>query len=128
MTEKIKNKDELMSCGERESRQIVLDIAERVLERLDGYRRVKELVSLSEDTLRVGDRTWDLSKKRNVYLVGAGKACNAMAMAVDEILGNRLTKGICIVKIKESSDVYQNTEIITGGHPLPNEEGSKGLP
>ena len=126
MTEKIKNKDELMSCGERESRQIVLDIAERVLERLDGYRRVKELVSLSEDTLRVGDRTWDLSKKRNVYLVGAGKACNAMAMAVDEILGNRLTKGICIVKIKESSDVYQNTEIITGGHPLPNEEGVKG--
>ncbi len=126
MSGKIKNRQELLSLGDKASRKMVLDIAEGILARLDGYMRVKELVSLSGDMLKVGERTWDLSKKKNIYLVGAGKACNAMAMAIDEILGDRLTKGICIVKIREDSDVYNKTEIIVGGHPLPNEEGVKG--
>lgn len=39
------------------------------------------------DVLCVGNRRWDLRKKRHVYLLGAGKACNHMAMALDEILG-----------------------------------------
>ncbi len=30
------------------------------------------------------------------------------------------------MKIREDSDVYNKTEIIVGGHPLPNEEGVKG--
>ncbi|MFR0798122.1 MAG: DUF4147 domain-containing protein [Oscillospiraceae bacterium] len=51
--------------------------------------------------LRIGEKTWDLSKKRHVYMIGAGKACNAMTMAVDEILGDYLTHGYAIVKIAE---------------------------
>ena len=39
------------------------------------------------DVLCIGERRWDLSKKRHVYLLGAGKACNHMAMALDELLG-----------------------------------------
>lgn len=126
MAEKIKNKQEILSQGAKESREIVLTIAERTLQQLDGYHRVKALVSLSGSKLAVGKKVWDLSKKKHVYLVGAGKACNAMAMAMDEILGDWLTKGICIVKIKEDADVFRNTEIVVGGHPLPNAEGFEG--
>lgn len=126
MAEKIKNKQEILSQGTKESKEIVLTIAERTLQQLDGYHRVKALVSLSGSKLTVGKKSWDLSKKRHVYLIGAGKACNAMAMAMDEILGDWLTKGICIVKIKEDTDVYRNTEIVVGGHPLPNAEGFEG--
>lgn len=46
-----------------------------------------------------------------------------MAMAVDEILGDHLTRGIAIVKIKEDTDVFRKTDVYVGGHPLPNEEG-----
>lgn len=126
MAEKIRNKEELLAFGAKESKEIVLTIAEKTLQQLDGYYRVKELVSLSGSILTVGRKQWDLSKKRHVYLVGAGKACNAMAMAIDEILGDWLTKGICIVKIKEDTDVFRNTEIVVGGHPLPNADGVEG--
>lgn len=120
---KIRNYEELTSHGDTLSRKIVLDITERTLQRLDSYERIKSIMHLDKDILHIGTKTWDLSKKKHVYLLGAGKACNHMAMAVDEILGDRLTKGIAIVKIKEETDRFQNTDVYVGGHPLPNQAG-----
>lgn len=120
---KIKNRDQLLSHGDIESRRIVLDITENVLQRLDAYGRIKSIAHMEKNILCIGEKRWDLSKKRHVYLLGAGKACNQMAMAVDEILGNYLTRGIAIVKISEPTDVFHRTEVYVGGHPLPNEEG-----
>lgn len=123
MQTKIKNKDVLLSHGDRKSREIVLNIAEKTLQHLDAYERIKSIAHMEGDILHIGSRTWDLSQKRNVYLLGAGKACNHMAMAVDEILGDHLTKGIAIVKISEETDIFRHTDVYVGGHPLPNEEG-----
>ena len=123
MQTKIKNRDVLLSHGDVESRKIVLDIAERTLQQLDSYERIKRIARMEGDLFCVGSRKWDLSKKRNVYLIGAGKACNHMAMAIDEILGEHLTRGIAIVKISEPTDVFRRTDVFVGGHPLPNEEG-----
>ncbi len=120
---KIKNRDVLLSHGDIEGRKIVLDITEKTLQHLDAYERIKSIAHMEGDVLCIGSRRWDLSKKRNVYLLGAGKACNHMAMAVDEILGDHLTHGIAIVKIKEDTDVFRRTDVYVGGHPLPNEEG-----
>lgn len=123
MTSKIKNRAEILSHGDVGSRTIVLDIAEKTLQRLDAYKRIKSIMRLDGSVLHIGSRHWDLSRKRNIYLLGAGKACNHMAMAVDEILGDRLTRGIAIVKISEPADVFRKTEVFVGGHPLPNAEG-----
>ncbi len=120
---KIRNYDELVSHGCVESRKIVLDITNRTLQRLDAYERIKNIAHMEGHMLHIGTEQWDLSKKRNVYLVGGGKACNHMAMAFDEILGDRLTKGIAIVKIAEDTDVFRNTDVYVGGHPIPNETG-----
>lgn len=123
MQKKIKNREALLSHGDINGRKIVLDITEKTLQHLDAYERIKSIAHMEGDTLCIGSRRWDLSKKRNVYLLGAGKACNHMAMAVDEILGDHLTRGIAIVKIKEDTDVFRKTDVYVGGHPLPNEEG-----
>jgi glycerate 2-kinase len=123
MNQKIRNRDQILSHGDVESRRIVLDITEKTLQKLDARVRIKSIMRLDGDMLHIGVKSWDLSKKRNVYLLGAGKACNHMAMAVDEILGNRLTRGIAIVKIAEETDVFNKTEVYVGGHPLPNKEG-----
>ena len=120
---KIRNANQLLSGGDTASRRIVLEIADKTLERLDSYRRIRSIMRMEGDMLHIGTRSWDLSKKRNVYLFGAGKACNHMAMAVDHVLGDRLTKGIAIVKIHEETDRFHKTEVFVGGHPLPNEEG-----
>lgn len=120
---KIDNSEHILSRGNTASRRIVLDITEATLRQLDAYQRIKAIMRLEGAILHIGVRSWDLSKKRNVYLIGAGKACNAMAQAVDEILGDRLTAGFAIVKIREASDVFRRTKVFVGGHPLPNEEG-----
>lgn len=120
---KIKNSEVLLAQGDVESRRIVLEIADRTLERLDSYHRIRSIMRMEGDILHIGTRSWDLTKKRNIYLFGAGKACNHMAMAVDHVLGDRLTRGIAIVKIHEESDHFNKTEVYVGGHPLPNEEG-----
>lgn len=123
MQMKIKNRDILLSHGDIESKRIVLDIAEKTLQHLDAYQRIKSIAHMEGSVLCIGEKRWDLSKKRHVYLLGAGKACNHMAMAVDEILGDYLTRGIAIVKISEPTDVFRHTDVYVGGHPLPNEEG-----
>ena len=120
---KIRNAQQILEAGNAASRKVVLEIADATLQRLDSYQRIKSIMRLDGNVLHVGTRSWDLTKKRNVYLFGAGKACNHMAMAVDHVLGDRLTRGIAIVKIREESDHFHKTEVFVGGHPLPNEEG-----
>ncbi|CAG9222946.1 Hydroxypyruvate reductase [Paraburkholderia tropica] len=123
--QKIRNSDALLSQGDVASRRVVLEIADRTLARLDSYQRIRSIMRLEGSVLHIGTRSWDLAKKRHVYLIGAGKACNHMAMAVDHVLGDRLTRGIAIVKIHEETDRFNKTEVFVGGHPLPNEEGHR---
>ncbi len=120
---KIRNYETLTGHGCRESRKIVLDITEKTLQCLDSCEIIKSFTHMEGSILHIGSKSWDLSKKKHVYLIGAGKACNHMARAIDEILGDYLTRGIAIVKIREESDVFRRTEVYTGGHPLPNEDG-----
>ena len=122
---KIKNYDKLTDHGYAESRKVVLDITERTLKKLDSYELIKSITSFDGHILKIGNKSWNLDDKEHIYLIGAGKACNHMARAIDEILGERLTRGIAIVKIKEDIDIFNKTEVYVGGHPLPNEDGYK---
>lgn len=123
MNKKIRNFERIAAHGDEIARKMALQMMNYVLQEVDSYQRIKEIMRLDGDILHVGVKSWDLSKKRNVYMLGAGKACNAMAQAVCEVLGNKITKGIISVKIKEEQDRYYNTDVYVGGHPLPNEEG-----
>ena len=81
------------------------------------------MISLTGDLLQVGDCSWDLREKENIYVIGAGKAGNAMAKAVEECLGSRITAGIVIVKQTDSQDELHCIELVPGGHPLPDMGG-----
>ena len=120
---KIKNYNQLISNGDSRAREKVLLLLNDVLKQLDAHKAIHKIMRLHNNILTIGERTWDLTKKKNIYLVGAGKACNAMAQAVCEILGEKLTKGIISVKIAEPTDRYINIDVYVGGHPLPNAQG-----
>ena len=118
---KIKNEEALLSTGDVESRKIVLDILDNTLARMDSYNVLKGMTSLKGKILTIGEKSWDLTEKKNIYLIGAGKAANAMAKVFDEILGEELADGIVVVKIVEEKDKYEHVRLFQGGHPLPNE-------
>lgn len=123
---KVKNRQQLLSVGDTVSRQMVLDVLEETLCEMDSAKRIRQLVSLTGSTLRIGTKKWDLSQKRNVFLICGGKASNATGMALEAILGDRLTQGIVIVKSLEPQDRFKRCEVFVGGHPLPNMEGYRG--
>ena len=122
----IKNSRELGSVGDIPARQVLLEITEAVMQSLDSHRIIHEILKLEGSVLRIGERKWELRSKRRLYILGAGKAANAMARAVEEVLGDRITQGLVIVKQLEAGDSLPHIELVVGGHPIPNEGGLVG--
>jgi len=120
---KIKNYDRLISQGDVESRKVVLEILESSLEQLDSYPLIRKLLELQGSILRIGNDRWDLKEKKRIYVVGAGKACNAMARAVEDTLGDWISCGLVLVKHLEDSASLRRIELAEGGHPIPDEKG-----
>lgn len=77
------------------------------------------------NTLFVGEQTFDLDNYENVYLVGAGKAAAPMAATMEELLGDRLSGGVIVVKY-EHTVTLNKVVTIEAGHPVPDENGEKG--
>lgn len=122
----IKNKDELLSHGNKWGRKVVLDLIECAIEAVDPYEATKKLVCLSTNSeLTVGSLSYDLSKIGNVFVVGAGKATFPAAQALDEILGERIKRGAVIVRRNEKRRL-SHIEVKEAGHPIPDEEGLEG--
>ncbi len=118
----IKNRQELLSHGNRALRAAALDIAEHALSRVDPYVVTRSLMSLSGDILEVGELRYDLRQRGDIYVLGAGKASLPVARALEDVLGDRVTDSLVIVKEGQET----GTRIITlreASHPLPDERG-----
>jgi len=118
----IKNAHELSSHGEADLRRALIDAMEFALESVDPYRLTKQLVRLSGDILEVGELQFDLRQKGRICVIGAGKASFPVAKALEEILGNRITDGLIIVKDDETRTLSR-IKVRRAGHPVPNEAG-----
>jgi glycerate-2-kinase len=119
----IKNAKALSSVGDVRARQPLLELAEATMQSLDSRRIISGILQLEGDILRIGTQKWDLRSKRRIYVLGAGKAANAMARALDEVLGDRISQGLVIVKRLEAGDFLPHIELVVGGHPIPNQDG-----
>jgi len=95
------------------------------LRAVDSVRSVKNHLVRRGNLLELGDQIFDLSKFKNVYVIGMGKASAAMAVAVEEILGGFLTGGIVNVKYGHGRplNIIRCNE---AGHPVPDEAGLRG--
>jgi hydroxypyruvate reductase len=117
---------EVLKSGQvRERRERALAVLSAALEAVDPANAIKRQVSLSDETLRIGQRTYDLGRYRNIYVIGGGKAGGSMAQAVEDILGQRVTAGLVNVKYGYGAE----TEIIglnEAGHPIPDAAGMAG--
>jgi len=118
----IKNREELISHGQGKEREAVLDIIEHALSAAHPYAATLNLVRLDRDILRVGNLRFDLSQRGKIYLLGAGKATFPIAKALEEILGDRISDGVVIVK-EGQEGTLKRVKIREASHPLPDECG-----
>jgi len=69
---------------------------------------------LEGDTLVAGGARIDLDPEGKVFIVGSGKAAAPMAAAVEQVFGDRISKGLLVVKC---------ATIVEAGHPVPDKNG-----
>ncbi len=127
----IQNRTELTSHGDRAGRALALDILEAGLVAADPFTNLCNLFRIEGDRLYIGgypdkdvsgfgDEVIDLSEIDNVYVIGAGKAVQRQAQALEDILGDRLTAGAINVKHGEGVKL-RRIEVTEAAHPVPDE-------
>ncbi len=83
---------------------------------------IKKYCRLDGGILYVDGNSYDLDLFTRIIVLGAGKAGATMALAIEEILGDRLSEGIITVKY-DHLERLQKIIIYEAGHPVPDENG-----
>ncbi len=119
----IKNYDKLISHGNTALRKEALDILNAGLLCADPETATHDLVRTeANETLWIGDQSYDLKAFEKIYVIGAGKATFPIARALDDILGSSITKGVIVCK-EGQEGTLKHIDMRLASHPIPNEVG-----
>jgi hydroxypyruvate reductase len=121
----------------------VARIMAAALDAVEPGAAVRRYLRRDGQRLSIGERIYDLTDYKRVFLVGAGKAGAPMAHAAANVLGDHLADGVVVVKeghIEElqiaddrlqinptnlQSAIY-HLQLIEAGHPIPDQRGVDG--
>jgi glycerate 2-kinase len=98
------------------------DIFKAGVKAVDPERAVHKYVRRQGNQLFVGDCSYILDSYKRIFLIGAGKGTAPMAKALENILGERLTSGLIIVKYGHGIPL-EKTQILEADHPIPDDAG-----
>ena len=107
------------------TRRAYLPIVEAALAAVEPRACTHQALQREGDQLHVGDRTYDLGQVRNLYVAGCGKASAPMAQAVEDVLGDRITGGVVVVKYGHTAPT-RHARLVEAGHPLPDTQSIAG--
>ncbi len=112
----------------RKLRSDALDILKTAVDAVDPERAVKRCLRLKDGSLHIDSTVLDLDEFDRVFVVGGGKAGGAMAKALEEILGERITSGVVNVLKGTEDDLHlDRIELNGASHPVPDEGGINGV-
>lgn len=106
--------------------EAAIQIYKAALESVQPAVCMKQFLSLHDQQIRLGDQLYQLEQFKNIYVIGAGKATAAMALATEEILGANISTGIIAVK-KDHALPLKYIQQIEAGHPIPDEGSVKAV-
>lgn len=111
----VKNRAQIQTTP---ARAALLDIVEAGFDAIDTEAVVTRTVRLLHDTLTLDGRAFNLKDYRHVYVLGFGKASGRAAVALERVLGERITDGVVISTKAAPTERIRTYE---GTHPLPSE-------
>jgi len=95
------------------------------LQAVEPGSAIKRSCKREGDNLFIGNRKYNLSGIENIFVTGAGKATAPMAAAIEDILGENITRGIINVKYGHTASLNR-IMLIEAGHPVPDKNGMQG--
>jgi glycerate 2-kinase len=104
-----------------ELHRLALDVVEYALESSDPYKAVLSSIRIDGDSVYV--KGIEVEARGRFHVIGFGKASRRMALALNDILGNRIVGGIVISP--EDAGSIDSIEIVKGDHPIPKENTLK---
>lgn len=125
INEKSRGKQARRDPFERAARRHLEQIYRAAVGATQPYLLVRKKIRITGDRLLVDDgksrRRFRLSGK--VYLLGVGKGADVAAPGWKNLLGNRLERGIFIVRDRIVHRPLERISILTVGHPFPDGKG-----
>ena len=106
-----------------ENRKIALELIESAIDSITPEQVFKTNFSITENILKLNDKTFNLDEFDHVFLVGFGKGSALMCKIIEEKLGEKLTAGFDIDVV--DSPGFNKVEYTKGTHPLPSQENIK---
>ncbi|UCD05528.1 MAG: glycerate kinase [candidate division WOR-3 bacterium] len=100
------------------------------LRAVDAYEITRCAINLSNGIITITGHhgkkeRYDLSKFKRILTVGFGKAALPMACAVEQLLLDRITKGMIVCPYGTSGKT-KRIEVIEAGHPIPDASSIQG--
>ncbi len=108
-----------------EMRSNAVKIFQKGLQAVEPGSAIKRFCKRKGENLFIGNRKYNLSRIKNIFVTGAGKATAPMAAAIEDILGKNITHGIINVKYGHTANL-NSIRLIEAGHPVPDKNGMKG--
>ncbi len=99
------------------------------LNAVNPYNAVINSIKIKDSTLFVGDEdlpsaSYDLSRFKQINIVGCGKAVWPMCLAMEKIAGKYIGRGLAVTKYNHVSSPYPSKiEIKEAAHPYPDKAG-----
>jgi len=97
-------------------------IARSAISAVEPEALVHNSVRLEGDCLQIPNESINLSDFKRIIIIGAGKACAAMEKALENILGDRISDGLIVVK-EGYAKPLERVSIREAGHPVPDVRG-----
>ena len=103
----------------------LIDIYNAAIDAVDPYDAVMKAMRVEENRVHAAGGTYDLGVFSRILVVGAGKATARMALAIEDLLGDRISGGLIIVKEGHTAPL-RIIEQVEASHPIPDESGVRG--
>ena len=104
------------------SRKDAIEIFKAAVEAVQPEKLIPRHVSLTADSITIGDTSFLRSETGKVIVIGAGKASAAMALAIEKILLPVIDSGLIVTKYEHSLPLSK-IQCIEAGHPVPDQNG-----
>ena len=114
---KIANFDQLAKTP---ARRALLGIAETGLQAIDTGAVMRGAVKIEGSALTISGESIDLKEIDRLIFIAIGKCAADAAMAAEEILGDRISRGV-VLDVKKCP-ATKHLQAFCGTHPLPSDE------
>ena len=111
------------ALAETPAHDLALSCLESGIRAAQPDRVIAEQVAVEDGVLRIAAGRYTLTDYDEIVLLGGGKAADVVARALEDVLDDRIDRGLVVTSDPVETETV---EVVEGSHPVPDEEAQAG--